>query len=122
MMTISRFVLPLLGALALSACTAKVGQVSSAPRVTDPKQAAQVTVYRDKSLAGAVATMSFFIDGKEVYGLRSGERYSFEVDPGWHNLRYLIGMNECAQSFEFTARGRYSFRLLPTCGIEQTDP
>jgi hypothetical protein len=121
-MTISRVVLPLLGALALFACTAKVGQVSPAPRVTDPKQAAHVTVYRDNSLVGAVATMSFFLDGREVYGLRRGERYSFELDPGWHNLAYRIGLNDCAQSFEFVARRHYEFRLLPTCGIERTEP
>jgi hypothetical protein len=121
-MTIRRLVLPLLGALALCACSAKVGQVSPAPRVTDAKQAAQVTVYRDDSLVGAVATLSFFIDGKEVYGLRRGERYSFALDPGWHSLRYRIGLNECGQSFEFMARGQYNFRLLPTCGIERTDP
>jgi hypothetical protein len=121
-MTIRRFVLPLLGALALVACTAKVGQVSPAPRVTDAKQAAQVTVYRDDSLVGAVATLSFFINGKEVYRLRRGERFSFQLDPGWHSLRYRIGLNECGQSFEFMARGRYNSRLLPTCGFERSDP
>jgi hypothetical protein len=106
----------------LVGCAAKVGPVSPAPRVTDPEQAAHVTVYRDKSLVGAVSTMSFFIDDKEVYGLRRGERYSFELDPGWHSLGYLIGLNECGQKFQFKARGQYSFRLLPTCGIEQTAP
>ena len=121
-MTISRLVLPLLGALALFGCVAKVGQVNPAPRVTDAKQAAHVTVYRDDSLVGAISTMSFFVDDKEVYGLRRGERYSFEVDPGWHSLSYLIGLNECGQKFEFSARGKYTFRLLPTCGIERTDP
>ena len=121
-MTINRLGLALLAPLALLACTAKVGQVSEPPRVTDPKQAAQVTVYRDDSLVGAVATLSFFLDGKEIYGLRRGERYSFEVDPGWHSLRYWIGLNECGQSFEFKARGRYKLRLLPTCGIEQSEP
>jgi hypothetical protein len=121
-MTIRRSLLPLLGALILFGCVAKVGQVSPAPPVTDPRQAAHVTVYRDNSLVGAVATMSFFIDGKEVYGLRRGERYSFELDPGWHNLSYRIGVNDCAQSFEFRARQLYTFRLLPTCGIERTEP
>jgi hypothetical protein len=121
-MTIRRLVLPLLGTVALCACTAKVGQVSPAPRVTDAKQAAQVTVYRDESLVGAIATLSFFIDGKEVYGLRRGERYSFQLDPGWHSLRYRIGLNECGESFKFMARGQYNFRLLPTCGMEQTNP
>ena len=120
-MMISRRVLPLLGALALFGCVAKVGQVSTVPQVTDAKQAAHVTVYRDNSLVGAVATLSFFIDGKEVYGLRRGERYSFEIDPGWHGLKYRIGLNECGQKFEFMARGKYTFRLLPTCGIERTD-
>lgn len=99
----------------------EVGQVSPAPQVTDAKQAAQVTVYRDESLVGAVVTMSFFIDEKEVYGLRRGERYSFELDPGWHSLGYRIGLNECGQNFQFLARGQYSFRLLPTCGIERTN-
>ena len=121
-MTISRLVLPLLGTLALFGCVAKVGQVSPAPRVTDAKQAAQVTVYRDKSLVGAISTMSFFIDGKEVYGLRRGERFSFKVDPGWHGLSYLIGLNQCGRNFQFAARGQYTFRLLPTCGFEQTEP
>jgi hypothetical protein len=122
MMTIGRLGLSLLSALALCACVAKVGQVNPAPRVTNAKQAAHVTVYRDESLVGAVSTMSFFIDGKEVYGLRRGERYSFELDPGWHGLSYRIGLNECGEKFQFAARGQYSFRLLPTCGIKQTGP
>jgi len=46
----------------------------------------------------------------------------FPAGPGWHSLRYRIGLNECGQSFEFKARGQYNFRLLPTCGIERTDP
>jgi len=121
-MTIGRLGLALLAPLVLAACAAQVGQVNAPPRVTDPKQAAKVTVYRDDSLVGAVATLSFFLDGKEIYGLRRGERFSFEVDPGWHRLRYWIGLNECGQSFEFKARGRYNLRLLPTCGIEQTGP
>jgi hypothetical protein len=121
-MTISRLGLPLVGALALSVCTATVGQVSPAPRATNPKQAAHVTVYRDNSLVGAVATMSFFVNGKELYGLRRSESYSFELDPGWHNLAYRIGLNDCAQSFDFVARRHYKFRLLPTCGFERNEP
>jgi len=121
-MTIKKLVAPLLAALSLLACTAKVGQVSPAPRVSDPKQAAHVTVFRDDSLVGAIATMSVFVDGKEIYGLRRGERYSFALDPGWHSLGYWIGTNECGQSFKFNARVQYTFHLLPTCGIEQTSP
>ncbi len=71
-----------------------------------------------RSFASCSMSLSFFVDDKEVYGLRRGERYSFEVDPGWHSLSYLIGLNECGQKFEFSARGQYTFRLLPTCGIE----
>jgi hypothetical protein len=121
-MTIRKLVIPLPVAVLLFACTAKVGQVSPGPQVSDPEQAARVTVYRDNSLVGAVSTMSFSVDGKEVYGLRRGERYSFKLDPGWHNLSYFIGLNDCAESFEFAAHGQYTFRLLPTCGIERTKP
>jgi hypothetical protein len=71
---------------------------------------------------GAISTTSFFVDDKEGYGLRRGERYGFAVDPGWHSLSYLIGLNDYGQKFEFSARGQYTFRLLPTCGIEQTEP
>ena len=121
-MTKGRLVLALLGTLGLVACTTKVGEMMTAMTEKDPDVTAHVAVYREASLQGGVAAMPLFIDGKEVHALTRGERYSFQLDPGRHDLGYWIGLTECERSFQFSAPGQYDFRLLPTCGFERTNP
>jgi len=100
-------------------CATKTGPISAPPQPGNSPDNAHITVYRESSLIGAPVTMVFLLDGKEVYGLRQKDRYSFQLAPGDHVFGYYLGLNECRQAFYIQAKGEYIFKLAPDCVIDQ---
>jgi hypothetical protein len=107
----------LLLAAALVAGCATGGQTGALPAITQPTEAAYVTIYRDGSLVGLFATIKVRIDGREVYRLGRNEQYSFRLDPGQYLVDFSIGLNECRRAFYAQPGRNYRFRLVPNCMV-----
>lgn len=108
----------LIGAAAIVALTtgcATGGPSGTLPTVTNPAQAANITLYRDGSLAGWFATMRVELDGQEIYRIGRDEAFSFTVDPGQYLLIYTLGFNECRRVIWADPRDNQQIRLSPTC-------
>lgn len=101
--------------VALVAGCATGGQSGNLPTVTNPSEAANITLYRDGSLAGWFATMRVELDGQEIYRIGRDEAFSFTVDPGQYLLIYTLGFNECRRIIWADARENQRIRLSPTC-------
>jgi len=71
--------------LLLTACQATTGgltgPISPVPSVQTPKPA-HIKVYRNKTLLTSSLTISFTINGREVYSLADGEFFEFDLDAG----------------------------------------
>lgn len=57
-------------------------------KISDNKHAATVHIMRDSSFIGSLMTTTFTIDGNEIAKIRSGEKYSFKIEPG----EYIFGI------------------------------
>ena len=62
--------------------------------------------------------MMFTIDGVEIYGLWSGQSYSFMLDPGDYIFGYYLGFNECRHFVRIERRPSQYIRISPPCKIE----
>ena len=68
-------------------------------------------------MEGAVVPMVIVIDGQEIYGLRNGETYRFQLDPGQYVLGWRLGLNTCNQDI-FLRKGRdVTLNLSNECDI-----
>jgi hypothetical protein len=101
--------------VALVAGCATGGQSGNLPTVTNPSEAANITLYRDGSMAGWFATMRVDLDGREIYRIGRDEAFSFTVDPGQYLLVYTLGFNECRLVIWAEPRENQRIRLSPTC-------
>lgn len=101
--------------IALVAGCATGGQSGNLPTVTNPSEAANITLYRDGSLAGWFASMRVELDGQEIYRIGRDQAFSFTVDPGQYLLVYTLGFNECRKVIWVDVRENQSIRLSPTC-------
>lgn len=101
--------------IALMAGCATGGLSGNLPIVTDPSEAANITIYRDGALAGWFATMPVELDGEEIYRVGRNEAFSFTVDPGQYLLIYRLGFNECRKVIWAEPRQNQRIRLSPTC-------
>ncbi|MFB1486271.1 MULTISPECIES: hypothetical protein [unclassified Thiocapsa] len=101
--------------VALVAGCATGGRSGNLPTVTNPSEAANITLYRDGSLAGWFATMRVDLDGQEIYRIGRNEAFSFTVDPGQYLLTHTLGFNECRRIIWAELRQNQRIRLSPTC-------
>jgi hypothetical protein len=108
-------VIAAVASVALAAGCATGGRSGNFPTVTNPSEAANITLYRDGSLAGWFATMRVELDGQEIYRIGRDEAFSFTVDPGQYLLSYTLGFNECRRVIWAEPRENQRIRLSPTC-------
>lgn len=100
---------------ALMAGCATGGLSGNLPIVTNPSEAANITLYRDGSMAGWFATTVVRFDGQEIYRVGRNEAFSFSVDPGQYMLMYRLGFNECRKVLWVEPRRNLRIGLSPTC-------
>jgi predicted small lipoprotein YifL len=103
----------------ITGCSTQSGPLKAPPGADNSPDSADVTVYRDSSIVGAMATMIFTVNGEKIYGLDQGQRYNFRLAPGYYGFGYYLGMNECRRRVHIQAREDYVLRLAPNCVIEQ---
>ena len=91
------------------------GLIGPLPVVTNPKDAATVTVFRDGSLVGIVGPIILRIDDRKTYKIWRNQRFIFRLDPGDYVFYYTIGFNECRRIAFIEPHKNYLFRLAPNC-------
>jgi hypothetical protein len=101
--------------VSLVAGCATGGQSGNFPTVTNPSEAANITLYRDGSWAGWFATMRIDLDGEEIYRIGRDEAFSLTLDPGQYLLIYTLGFNECRRIIWAEPRQNQRIHLSPTC-------
>jgi hypothetical protein len=99
----------------LVASCATGGPSGTLPTVSSPSEAANITLYRDGSLAGWFATMRVELDGQEIYRIGRNEAFSLTLDPGQYLLTHTLGFNECRRIIWAEPRQNQRIRLSPTC-------
>lgn len=111
---VASFVKPLaaLLALLLAGCGGLIGPL---PRVTKPKEASTVSVFRDFALPGLLGPIVLRIDGCKTFRLWGNQEFFFQLDPGEYFFEYSIGFNECRRVAFIQPRQNYRFRLTPNC-------
>jgi hypothetical protein len=102
-------------AIALMAGCTTGGLSGNLPMVTNPSEAANITIYRDGATAGWFATMRVDLEGQEIYRVARNEAFSFSLDPGQYLLVYRLGFNECRKVLWVEPRENQRIRLSPTC-------
>jgi predicted small lipoprotein YifL len=70
----------------LAGCGTTSGRLGPLPEVPDASVAAKVVVVRISSIVGAANGYTVAIDGKDIFGIGSGEHAEFQVSPGEHYL------------------------------------
>jgi hypothetical protein len=108
-------------ALLLAACTTKEGVVNEPPRLKSSLAPAQVTVTRDQSPTGALLTMPFLVNDKEIYGFKRGDSYSFQLDPASYTFKAYLGTQACRKMVWLEPGESYRFTLSPGCIITQEE-
>jgi len=108
-----------LAVIALSGCA--LGPRTPLPCLSEPAEAASVTVYRKWSVVGAPATMFFVIDRNRVYGLAMNQSYTARLDPGRYSLGYDLGFNECREPVVLKPNHAYRIEMAPACHIDVED-
>lgn len=83
-MKIRSFLPPLLLALFLAGCGTSSGRIGELPAVTDATSAGKVVTVRVSSFVGAANGYTVSLDGKDLYGIGSGEHAEFLVPAGEH--------------------------------------
>ncbi len=101
-------VLVLLMTLAAGCATAPVTMNTAEPvpadRITQraltepgPGRTAKVSILRDSSFAGGACTHMIDVDGKPVFGIRTGERQTLYLTSGEHELGFRIEKGLCPE-------------------------
>ena len=111
-------VIPALAVSLLCGC-AKTGSINKPPGSSQAPDSARITVYRESALVGSTVVMTFTVNGREVYGLGEGGRYSFSLAPGDYGFGYFLGLNECRRLVHIEPDKDYLFKLAPNCVIEE---
>lgn len=70
----------------LAGCGTTSGRLGPLPAVSDSSTAAKVVVVRVSSMVGAANGYTVAFDGKDVFGIGSGENAEFSITPGEHYL------------------------------------
>jgi hypothetical protein len=91
------------------------GLIGYLPVVTQPRQASDVTVFRDGSLPGFIGPITLRIDDRKILRVWRNEQFSFQLDPGEYLFYYTIGLNECRRVAYIQPNRTYRFRLAPNC-------
>lgn len=76
----------LAAAALLAGCGTTSGRLGPLPDVSDRSTAAKVVVVRISSMVGAANGYTVAFDGKDVFGIGSGENAEFLAPPGEHYL------------------------------------
>ncbi|MBK1645802.1 hypothetical protein CKO25_14295 [Thiocapsa imhoffii] len=93
------------------------GLSGTLPAVTNPSEAANITLYRDGTLPGWFTTIVVDLNDREIYRVGRNEAFSFAVDPGQYLLVYRIGFNECRKVVWVEPRENVRVRLSPICSV-----
>jgi hypothetical protein len=114
----------------LTGCALGQGLVNAPQKVSDLSNASEIIIKRVDSFIGAAQTITFTLDGQEIYKFRTGNQYSFKIDP----REYLFGV-KCAGGWqmwgnvselavEIKPKNTYMFRIIPDmslgCRIERS--
>lgn len=70
----------------LSGCGTTSGRIGELPNVESGATAAKVVTVRSSSIVGAANGYTVALDGKDLYGIGSGERAEFMVTEGEHYI------------------------------------
>ena len=104
------------GTLWIAGCSTTSGLINPPP-TPKTQHPITLTLHRVDSIEGAVAPMVIVIDGQEIYGLRNGETYRIQLDPGQYVLGWRLGFNTCDQDV-FLRKGRdVTLNLSNECDI-----
>lgn len=106
-----------LSLLLLAGCGLRVGYINKPPEPTGVATPSRVTVTRVGSIMGWPVPMIFTIDGVEMYGLWTGQSYSFMLEPGDYIFGYYLGFNECRQYIRIERKPSQAINLGPPCKI-----
>lgn len=104
--------------LLLAGCGMRVGYINSPPEPIGVAALSQVTVTRVSSIMGWPVPMIFTIDGVEIYGLWTGQSYTFSLEPGDYIFGYYLGFNECRQYIRIERKPSQLIYLGPPCKIK----
>ena len=109
-------------ALALAACGTTSGPLGPLPEIADKATAAKVVVVRVSSVIGAANGYTVSFDGKDLFGIGSGEHVEFPAAPGEHMV--TVGCfgglapvwNEASVKFTAVAGATSYFLVSPSVG------
>jgi hypothetical protein len=118
----SRFLILFVTAIALAACTTPIRpDQAKGVRSRIGEGLSAITVTRDSGTYGSGCTVHVAIDGGEVGGLNPGQKFTYRVTPGQHEVRASIS-NWCGGAIQYytatTLSGR-DVRLSLGAGMGQ---
>ena len=107
-------------ALIVAGCVS-TGALGPLPAVSDPSNAAEIVVGRERRFLGSGPTVPVTLDGVRLFGLRVGQYVVIKVDPGDHivGTQYMgitFGWEDVTVLVRAEANGRYYFRIDPAMG------
>jgi hypothetical protein len=110
----SAVVLGVFLALMLAGCAH--GLIGELPKVTDPANAAEITIVRPARFVGSGVMNTITLDGRHLYELASGEHVTILVPPGnrvvgvtWRD--FYLNRKEQTVALRTEARKSYFLRL-----------
>lgn len=103
--------------LFLSSCGLRHGPINKPPVPTGIAKPSRVTVSRVSSFTGWPVPMIFTINSVEIYGLWSGQSYSFMLEPGDYIFGYYLGFGECRRYIRIENKPSQHIHLAPACKI-----
>lgn len=107
-------------AAGLAACGTTSGPLGPLPEVSDASRAAKVVAVRVSSVIGAANGYTLSLDGKDLFGIGSGEHVEFRVPAGEHSIAIGcfggIAPKWNQESLRFTAQPGESLYFLVSPG------
>lgn len=116
--------------LIVSACATGKGPIAPFPKVSNPSNSSNIRIVRDEAIMGSAQTITFTLNGRELYMFTPGDNIEFEIDSGEH----LFGV-KCHGGWQMAGNvsempqvvqpGKtYLFRIIPDmnrgCRIERS--
>lgn len=74
----------LLLAIVITGCVS--GPIGNLPTIAEEEGAGEVTVIRISSIVGATNSFKITLNGKEIFGIRSGQYTTFKLNEGKHEI------------------------------------
>jgi hypothetical protein len=100
----------------LVGCATSFGPIAAPPIPTN-RHPIKVSLHRVESIEGAEVPLVFLLNGIEIYGLRNGETYRFELDPGQYVFGWTFGLDTCSQDVWLPPGRDVTLTLSNDCDI-----